>query len=689
MNGSSKHRARLATRRRILLVAWLAGGAAILGRSFQLQVMEGARWRAEAERQQRKTKEIAAPRGRILDRDGEPMALSHEVFSVAVAPAELEDAGRVAELLSGALELPVATARKAVSSDRRWVVLPGRYGPSTREALAGVRGVYVERELRRSYPHEHLARGLLGTVRDGRGLGGVEEEMDGVLRGKPGREVLARDSEGRPIPGEVWVVQPPRAGRDVVLTVDMDLQEIAYEALSGALEKTGARGGDLVVTDPRTGELLAMVSLRDGREAPVLSAVNTPYEPGSIMKPFTVAGLLSRGLASLGDSLDTEGGAWTVAGRTIRDVHDAGRITLADAVRVSSNVGVAKAAQAFTPAEQYENLRDFGFGSPTGIALPGEAQGILRRPDRWSLQSSASLAIGYEISVTPLQMAMAYGALANGGRLMEPLLVRETRESDGEVLDRWSPRSVRQVVPGRVTRALSRVLVDVVEDGTGTAARLSSFEVAGKSGTSRAYARGGGYEAGGYFASFAAFFPADDPQLVVFVKLERPRGSYYGGSTAAPVTRSTLEAVLSVRRPPLDRGALASRARTGTGTGLARSAASEGPAPGRGGTGWGSRSSGALGGVRFAAAGAPAAGSPERRREGTLSPPPSASSDGIPVPELNGLPLRTAVRRLHALGLRVAIPRTGAVTGSKPAAGSRLAPGDTVRILTSGGASRE
>lgn len=449
----------------------------------------------------------------------------------------------------------------------------------------------------------------------------------------------------------------------MVLTLDLDLQEIAYEALSGALDETGAEGGDLLITDPRTGEILAMVSLRNGGADPALSAVNTPYEPGSIMKPFTVAGLLARGLVSLGDSVDAEEGVWTVAGRTIRDVHAEGELTLADALRVSSNVGVAKAARAFTPAQQYESLRDFGFGSPTGISLPGEATGTLRRPGRWSRQSSASLAIGYEVSVTPLQMAMAYGALANGGRLMEPRLVREIRDSEGRVVERRSPRVVRQAVPLNVTRAVSRVLVDVVEDGTGTAARLSSFSVAGKSGTSRVYG-GGGYEVGGYFSSFAAFFPADDPQLVVFVKLERPRGQYYGGATAAPVTRSTLEAVLSVRRPPLDRGALA---RT-------RRASARTPPP--------------TAPVRFAAL--PASGRDDPSARGSQGVPmPTVTREGVPVPEVAGLPLRTAVRRLHALGLRAEVPGVGGVVGSDPGAGHRLSVGDTVRILTSGGASRE
>ena len=333
---------------------------------------------------------------------------------------------------------------------------------------------------------------------------------------------------------------------------------MARQALTEAIASSQARGGDVLVTDPSTGEILALVSIRDGQTAG-LSAINTPYEPGSTLKPFTVTGLLNAHLATLRDTIDVGDGTWRIASRTIHDVHAEGRMTIADALRVSSNVGIAKAAQRMTPGIQYENLRDFGFGVKTGIEIPGEVGGTLRRPDRWSGQSPASLAIGYEIGVTPLQMAMAYGALANGGLLMQPRLVREIRGADGEVLERFSSRVVRRVTTPQNARAVSRVLVDVVEDGTGKKARMGSFRVAGKSGTTRLYSPEGGYERGAYWSSFVGFFPADNPQLVVFVKLERPKGTYYGGSIAAPVTRATMEAALAARATPLDRAALLRR----------------------------------------------------------------------------------------------------------------------------------
>jgi cell division protein FtsI (penicillin-binding protein 3) len=666
-------------RRRALLAFWLICGIGLTARSVELQLLQGAQWRAEAERQHRTTGEIPAARGAILDRDGVPLALSHETFRVSVAPHEVRDTTATVDQLVESMGISSPQALQAFQTTRRWVTLSGRYPPATRDALEGLRGVYVERELRRFYPHGELLRGLLGSVIDEAGAGGVEQQFDEHLRGTPGLEVLSRDSEGRPIPGESWMVEAPRSGGQVILTLDADLQEIASEALREAIETTGARGGELLVTEPGSGEILAMVSVKDGATTH-LGSINTPFEPGSTLKPFTVATLLHAGKASLADTVDTGSGQWRVAGRTITDVASPGRVDLAHALRVSSNVGVAKVAQRLSAAEQYEHLRDFGFGVPTGVDLPGEVGGTLRRPQQWTGQSPASLAIGYEISVTPLQMAMAYGALANGGTLMEPRLIREVRDPAGRAVERHEPRAVRQVVSREVAGEVTRALVDAVEDGTGGRARLATFAVAGKSGTSRAYGENGGYEAGGYYASFVGFFPAEDPQLVVFVKLDRPRGEYYGGATAAPVTRATMEAVLAAHRSPLDRRALAA---------IARSRALPTPAqPSFGGAERGPTHENGIAREmtgpeidgaplpRFVArpdvSGTPAGGDPR---------PQAVPDEGLLLPDLTGLPLRTAVRRLHGMGLSVLWEGGEAIGGTRPGAGTVVSPGDTIRIL--------
>ncbi len=640
-------------RRRILLGTWLLACCGVVARAAQLQVAEGGVWREAALQQQSTSQDVPAPRGTIVDRNGVVLAMSRETYRVGVAPRELADRDADRALLARTLDLSDREARRLTDPGRKWAMVPGTFPPEVHAALAGVRGVYLERRLERFYPHGDLARGVLGAVVDGQGRGGIEQAFDDLLKGTPGRQVLARDSRGEPIPGEVLLVEPPVGGGQVRLTVDIDLQEIARQALEEAVKRTGARGGDVVVTDPSTGEVLALVSMKDG-DTGALSAINAPYEPGSTLKPFTVAALLSRGLVSLADSVDVGNGTWTVAGRTLHDVDTHGVLTVAEALRHSSNVGMAKVAQALTPGEQYQNLRDFGFGTETGIELPGEQAGVLRRPRRWSLQSPASLAIGYEIGVTPLQMAMAYGALANGGELMEARLVRELDDPDGGVVEQRPPRAIRRVVPRGVARQVDDVLVQVVEDGTGTAARLGTFQVAGKTGTSRAYGENG-YTRGDYFASFAGFFPAGDPQLVIFVKLHSPKGTYYGGSTAGPVTRATMEAALAARRTPLDRRALVEAERR-------VSPRSGDPA-------------------RFASLAAEADPGQDDLPPGASSellvPPPAGP---VPVPEVAGLPPRAAVRRLHAMGLRVLWDGNGRVVGTSPGAGSRVAAGDTVRL---------
>jgi cell division protein FtsI (penicillin-binding protein 3) len=668
---AKKRKRTLSLRRRILLATWFVGVAAVLARAYQLQVLEGDEWRAVALKQHITSNEVPGARGSIVDRDGVPLAMTRERVKVSIAPGELADRDEAIRALQAVLDLSGRDARRLTDPDRSWTVVRGRYPSAVRETLAGVRGLYLERELERFYPYGALARGVLGTVLDDVGLGGIEQRYEEVLRGMPGREVAAQDHQGREITGEVVRMAEPVAGGTVRLTLDMDLQEIAHQALTEALEKTGARGGDLLVTDPGTGEVLALVSVMDGQPA-ALSAINAPYEPGSTLKPFTVAGLLSRGLATLEDSVATAEGTWTVAGRTVSDVHVSPDMTVGDALRVSSNVGVSKAAQAFSAGQQYENLRDFGFGVETGVELPGEVGGTLMRPDRWSKQSAVSLAIGYEIGVTPMQMALAYGALANGGVLMQPRLVSEVSDAGGAVLERQRPKVVRRVIPEAVARELGAVLEGVVEDGTATAARLDNFRVAGKTGTSRVNVDGG-YVAGRYYASFVSFFPVDDPQLVVFVKLDSPEGTYYGGTTAAPVTRAMMEGALAARQTTLDRSA------------LVRSLRRPARAPLLGVPNWPKSTP-----VRFANLASPTGTRPdhgpaelELSARRAMSDPVAGQvmSEGrVSVPNVAGLPARTAVRRLHALGFRVRWEGIGAVMGTMPAAGSRLVPGDTIAV---------
>jgi cell division protein FtsI (penicillin-binding protein 3) len=640
-------------RRRAVLAGWLACSGVIAMRAGQIQILQASEWERIAHEQQVGDQVLPAARGPIYDRNGQPLSVTRERVRVNIAPREVGEPETLRALLVETLGVSTAQAGRYVTSGK-WSVV-GLYPPAVRDRLESIRGVHLDRVFERFYPHRQLARGVLGTVIDEDGRGGIEQLYDHVLSGTPGSQVVARDNLGRPIPGEEITVERPRTGGEVVLTVDTNLQEIAQTALLEAIEKHDAVGGDVLITDPFTGEILALFSTRDGHNG-ALSALNAPFEPGSTLKPFTVAGLLQYDLADMNDLVDVGNGRWEVEGRVLTDTHTQGVLSVREALQESSNIGIAMVAQAMEPGLQYENLRDFGFGTRTGIDLPGEVPGTLRRPDRWTGQSRASLAIGYEIAVTPLQMAMAYGALANGGVLMRPRLIREVRQSDGTVVETREPESVRRVVNEETAEAVGRALEDVVRDGTGSLAQLGAFRVAGKSGTAR-FSSNGGYTRGEYSSSFVGYFPADDPQLVVFVKLDRPQsGQYYGGAIAAPVTRETMEAAIAAAPASLRLAGLAEA----------------------------KRSRRYVPGPRFVAR--PSIPLPPIADRASAD---AESADGtVPVPDVTGRPARTAILDLHRYGLRVADVGAGEVIQTIPAAGTRVMLGDTIR-LRYGGASHE
>lgn len=652
-------------RRRTLLAALLLGSAVVLGRGVELQILEAETWSDRALDQQRERLSVPAPRGTIYDRNGIPLAASRERYRIAIAPTEVRDRDSTATRLRAALGLNARQVRRALNRGRRWVVIPGLFDVEARQALDGLRGVHFEAVLDRFNPRGMIGLTLLGRIgADGQPAGGLEAELDSVLRGVPGETVVRRDARGRSIPGAMLQVREPVPGEDVYLTIDAELQEIAHEALEDALGETHAAGGDLVIADPRTGELLAAVSER--RDVPdTWSAVLAPYEPGSTAKPFLVSALLAERRASMTDSVFAENGSWTANGRTISDVERFGWLTLHDALQHSSNIAMAKMSSRLQPDVQYRYLRAFGFGTPTGIAYPVESAGLLRRPEDWSRYSQQSLAIGYEFSVTPLQIAFAYGALANGGVLMEPKLVREVRSRDGRVVRRFEPRAVRRVIPQGVAAQVRSALRDVVEAGTGTQAAVGAFPVAGKTGTARRFV-GGRYATGAYSASFAGFFPVEDPQLVFLVKLDQPQGVYYGGATAAPVMRATLAAALASRDAPLDRSAVATVAEPRSDDGFDITASKDAAADR-------ARSGPFILAVQ------------DLGREAAGPVAPAAAKRE--VPRLRGLSMRDAAKKLYQRGFRVRILGRGTVSGSDPEEGTTVDAG-TIITLTGREASR-
>lgn len=530
---------------------------AIVAKAAQVQLLQTDRWRTSAARQQVADASLPAPRGAVTDAGGRVLVESRELVQLRVAPREVKDRAALRRALEAAGVAPEWVAR-ATDSTRAWVELPGRFLPSDAAAAIGLRGVHAAPVVDRVVSATDAVRRIVGRVDEtGQPVDGVELSLDSVLRGERGTALLVRDARGGRFesPGVQSIAARP--GRTVALTLNWTLQGICERALSDAVARMSATGGDIVVLEPKSGEVLALASQRSDARATAATGIAEPFEPGSTIKPFMAAALLRLGRVRPEETVFTENGVWTTNGRTIRDVHKAGALTLRDVLRFSSNIGIVKFSSRLTPREQYEALRDVGFGAPTGVPYPVEASGTLRPPGKWTKQSPASLAMGYEVAATPLQLAAAYGAIANGGELMEPALVREVRDPEGGVVFRHRPRVIRRVMPVEVAAGVRAMLKSVVDSGTATDADLASFTLGGKSGTVRRIERGVGYAAGHYNAVFAGIFPVESPQFVIVVKLDNPAGVYFGGKTAAPVTKVVLEAALAARDAALDRASLA------------------------------------------------------------------------------------------------------------------------------------
>src|SRR5712664_961956 len=533
---------------------------ALVLRAAQVQLLEGARYAAAAKAQRTERVVLEARRGTLFDRHGLGLALTQETYHVGVAPNELRDPPRDAAIIARQLRLAPRDVDRGLR--RRYAWFAGPFTTVEVQPLRSMRGIHLEPVRRRFYPSPEFARAVIGRVGDdgrggGGGGGGLERLLDSLLAGTPGSAVVLKDREGREYESPARVIAEPVPGNDVVLTLDAELQEIAQRALDDAIDNMEADGGDVVMLDPATGEILAAASRRaDGSMRP--SAFTETFEPGSLAKIFAAAALITFNRVRSGEHVSGEGGRYRLPDRVVTDEHPLPSLTLADAIRVSSNIALVKFSSRLHPDEQYGVLRAFGFGAPTGVEFPAESPGRLRPPREWSRPSSASLAIGYELAVTPIQLAAAYGAIANAGVLLEPTLIREIRAPDGAVLYRHHAEPVRRVVSPEVAAKLRDLLRGVVEQagGTGERAALANFQLAAKTGTARRVV-GGRYAAGQYTASFAALFPADEPQLVVVMKIDNPqKGSYFAAQTAAPVTRSMLEQALAARTVALDRARL-------------------------------------------------------------------------------------------------------------------------------------
>jgi cell division protein FtsI (penicillin-binding protein 3) len=548
--------------RRALLVAafivcWML---AISVRLVYLQISDHDRLVERAQRQQQFALETGPERGQLLDRYDRELARSIQTSSIYVDPAELETHGDIAGVATGVasvLNVDEKSLRgqlvQAKDGGRRFLWLARRLSAEQGEKIRalGLPGVHLRSEPKRFYPNGSLAAHVLGFVGiDGAGLGGVEQVYNEKISGEAGKLFVERDSTGTAY--ESFEL-PSKPGQTIVLTIDQSVQYRAEQALQAAIKRNRAKSGTAIVLDPHSGEILALANAPTFDPNDVAAvfpearsnwALQNIYEPGSTFKIVSFSAAIEKGLVKPEDRIDCQMGAITVAGRTIRDHKPFGTLTIADALAKSSNVAAIKLGLRVGDATMHEYITRFGFGSRTGIELPGETPGLLRPVTRWQRSSIGSIAIGQEIGVTPLQMAAAFGVLANDGVRVAPHLVREIRTSSGTSVYRSNPEERRVVTP-ETARALRGMLEEVTLHGTAKLAQLDGYSAAGKTGTAQKIdPKTKTYSRTKHVASFVGFAPVDNPAVVIIVVIDEPAGAYHGGDVAAPVFREIAEQIL-------------------------------------------------------------------------------------------------------------------------------------------------
>jgi cell division protein FtsI (penicillin-binding protein 3) len=530
-----------------LLLGLMLALVTIVVRLSFLQIREADAYETRALDQRLHTIPLPADRGRILDRSGEAMALSLPARDVYADPRYVGDAWGEATKIAPLVGMDVKDVADRLSvrgSSFVWVARQVDLQTANRLEALHLPGLGFLPTSERSYPAGPLAPQVLGFVDiDGKGIAGLEYEFQGVLAGTPGERTQELDPHGQPIVGGIDVERVPVPGSDLVTTIDRDFQYQVQVALEEAVKANHAAGGTVIVMDPRTGQILAMATYpwfdpNDFASSPRGTWRNRPitdvFEPGSTNKVITAAAAVQEHVLGLGQTLSVP---WTmrVGDFTIHDahVHPVEQMTLGDIVAQSSNIGAVQVADRLGAARMASYLSRFGLGRATGVTFPGEASGIMLPLFQWTDTSLATMAYGQGIAVTPLQMISVYATIANGGEWVQPSLVRGTVDPSGR-FHAAAPPTTRRVVSTQTARTVSQMLAFTVEAGTGTAASISGYQVAGKTGTARIPKPGGGYYTDRWIASFIGFLPASSPSVVIAAILDKP-ATVYGGVAAAPL----------------------------------------------------------------------------------------------------------------------------------------------------------
>jgi len=555
----------------IVKLCFLAFFVVIVVRLLKIQVVESSTYKTLARKQYERSFILPATRGSIFDRNGNVIVANTMFFSFAADPKIIGDnQEHVAETFAGIFGKPRSFyLDKLRESDqnqnnKRFVWLERRVKPDIAQRVESAKldGIVIINEPKRLYHYDELAGALLGfTNIDNKGISGIELQYDNAMKGVNGSVVMQRDGLGRVRPSADYPRSEPLNGKDLCLTIDVTYQAIVDEELKHGVEANKADGGCALILNPKTGEVLALsiypsINPNDAGASDVAAArnrvVSDVFEPGSVFKVVTATAAYELNLVTPEMRFNAEHGKMKIPlngnkFRLISDTHEYDMLTFQEAIEMSSNIVLAKVGKIIGGEKLFREARDFGFGMMTGIDLPGEVRGVLKKPSDhdWSGTTLQTMSYGYEIGATPLQIACAYAAVANKGILMKPFIVAKIKDADGKTIAEQKPQAIRRVMTQRTQSELISAFEGVVERGTGKEARINGVRIAGKTGTSRKYLNGH-YRANNYTASFVGFFPVEDPQVVCLVMMDNPKmNGYYGGSTSGPVFRSIAERVIS------------------------------------------------------------------------------------------------------------------------------------------------
>jgi cell division protein FtsI (penicillin-binding protein 3) len=541
-----------------LEIFFLCFGLLIVVRLIYIQVWQREKYQKMAKVQYLREIPLPAQRGLIYDRHQNLLAVNEACVSVGVELRQVKNRAEYAEKLAPLLGQSAATLQEKMRGDRNFVWLRRRVDPDQAQNVSNLKlpGVRLEKDSRRRYPHDESAAHVIGyTDVDNRGIAGIELACDSLVRGVSGRKVIQRDAVGNSLPEVSIPDVPPVHGKNLMLTIDYIFQTITHEELRGAMDKFDASSGIAIIIDPNTGEILAMAcepSFNPNNPAVYATAtrrnraITDLFEPGSTFKLVTFSGIFQEKKRAPDDVIFCENGAFKLAGETVRDHEPHGNLAVREVIAFSSNIGAAKLSRLLGKEKFFQYARDYGFGMKTGLELDGEVNGILKNPSEWSGFSLAAMTMGYEVAVTPIQMAMAYGAIANGGLLLKPRILSGWIESTGEVKNFGQTQVVRRVISKPVAHLLANLLEGVVDHGTAKTAAIAGTRIAGKTGTAhKPLVAGRGYARNDYIASFAGFFPANAPRYLIFVMLENPRTTYWGGYVAAPTFKKIAERIIA------------------------------------------------------------------------------------------------------------------------------------------------